>query len=267
MNIYDILRQIKIDFDGAILSAQFNGKSYANGNKAKEALIRSQRIINYIHEFVKYEFKRCGVPPQMIFPPIGTSKPEIKIKGFLKSKNQDVAIIPLERLIPLTNTMLPELEQILSVNIRSQLSSLNKNIDTLYERTFAEALNLHLSYPNQCLGEVYLIPTHEYDDKAMLQNRVIYKSVSKIDDYIRMFQAINNRRNTNKDEYKYERICLLIADFRQETPKLYNSIEELKNNGLVPQNSMVSLENLTNENFAGDLIAIYTERFGHGIIL
>ncbi|MEN3190479.1 MAG: hypothetical protein ABDK78_06130 [Atribacterota bacterium] len=267
MNIYDILRQIKIDFDKAILSAQFNGKSYANGNKAKEALIRSQRIINYIHEFVKNEFKRCGVPPQMIFPPIGTSKPEIKIKGFLKSKYQDVSIIPYKRLILLTNTMLPELDHILTVNIRSQLSSLSKNIDTLYERTFAEALNLHLSYPNQCLGEVYLIPTHEYDDKTMLQNRVNYKSVSKIDDYIRMFQAINNRRDINKDEYKYERICLLIVDFRQETPKLYNSIEELKNDGLVPQNSTVSLKNLTVKGFTKDLIAIYTERFGHGIIV
>lgn len=266
MNIYDILRQIKIDFDRAILSAQFNGKSYANGNKAKEALIRSQRIINYIHEFVKNEFKRCGVPPQMIFPPIGTSKPEKKIKGFLKSKNQDILIIPFERLIPLTNTELPELEQILSVNVRSQLSSLSKNIDTLYERTFAEALNLHLSYPNQCLGEVYLIPTHEYDDEAMLQNRVIYKSVSKIEKYILWFQAINNRRATSKDEYKYERVCLLIADFRQETPKLYNSIEELKNDGLIPQNSTVNLENLTVENFAEELLAIYAERFGRDII-
>ena len=266
MNIYDILRKIKIDFDSAILSAQFNGKSYANGNKAKAALICSQRIINYIHEFIKNEFKRCGVPPQMIFPPIGTSKPEIKIKGFLKSKNQDVAIIPLERLIPLANTMLPELEQILCVNIRSQLSSLSKNIDTLYERTFAEPLNLHLSYPNQCLGEVYLIPTHEYDDKAMLQNRVIYKSVSKIENYIQLFQAINNRRDTNKDEFKYERVCLLIADFRQETPKLYNSMEELKNSNLVPQNSTVSLENLTIKNFAEDLLAIYAERFGQHII-
>lgn len=266
MNIYDILRQIKTDFDRAILSAQFNGKSYENGNKAKTSLIRSQRIINYIHEFVKNEFKRCGVPPQMIFPPIGISKPEIKIKGLLKSKNQDVVIIPLERLIPLTNTVLPELEQILSVNVRSQLSSLRKNIDTLYERTFAEALNLHLSFPNQCLGEVYLIPTHEYDDKAMVRNRVDFKAVSKIEDYIRMFQAINNRRVTNKEEYKYERICLLIADFKQETPKLYNSIEELKNHGLVPQNSTVSLENLTADNFAEDLLAIYTERFGQDII-
>lgn len=267
MNIQQILTRIKTDFDNAITTARFNGNRYANGNKAKEALIRSQRIINLIHEVVKKEFKRCGVPKQMIHPPIGNSSPEIKIKGFLKSKNQDIAIIPIERLVSLANTASPGVEKILSVNIRSQLSSLSKNIDTLYERTFAEALNLHLSYPKQCLGEVYLIPTHEYDDKEMLRNRVVFKSASKIEDYIRMFQAINNRRAANKDEYKYERVCLLIADFRQERPKLYNSIEALKRDGLVPENTSVSLGNLTIENFAEDLLAIYTERFGRGTII
>jgi len=267
MNIQEILRKIKVEFDGAICTAQFNGNKYANGNKAKEALIRSQRIINYIHEFVKNEFRRCGVPLKMIYPPIGSSNPEIKIKGFLKSKNQDVAIIPNKRLVTLTNTSSLEVEKILSVNIRSQLSSLSKNIDTLYERTFAEALNLHLSYPKQCLGEVYLIPTHEYDDKAMLQNRVVFKSASKVEDYIRMFQAINNRYTTEKDEYKYERVCLLIADFRKRKPKIYSSIEDLKSDGLVPENTIVSLDNLTVEKFAEDLLDTYTERFGQGVIL
>jgi len=265
MNINQILLRIKNEFDTAITTAQFNGNTYANGNKAKEALIRSQRIINYIHEFIKEEFKRCGVPPQMIHPPLGSSNPEIKIKGFLKSKNQDVSIIPDTSIIPLTKIGSPEVEKVLSVNIRSQLSSLGKNIDTLYERTFAEALNLHLSYPKQCLGEVYLIPTHEYDDRAMLTNRVVFRSVSKIEDYIRMFQAINGRRASDRDEYKYERVCLLIADFRQQSPKLYSSIEELKNDNLVPVGTTVNLDNLTINNFAEDLLAIYTDRFGSSL--
>ncbi len=262
MNIHQILLQIKNDFDRAITTARFNGNTYANGNKAKEALIRSQKIINLIHEFVKNDFVNCGVPSKMIFPPVGCSNPEIKIKGFLKSKNQDVTIIPNESQIVLSDTDSPDNETILSVNIRSQLSSLAKNIDTLYERTFAEALNLHLSYPRQCLGEVYLIPTHEYDDKAMLQNKVAFKSVSKIESYIKMFQAINNRRDAEKDGYKYERVCLLIVDFRAENPKLYNTIDELKKDGLVPQDSTVTLENLTSNNIAKDLLAVYRSRFG-----
>ena len=64
MDILRILKQIKVNYDTAITTARFNGNRYTNGHKAKEALIRSQRIINLIHEFIKKEFERCGVPTQ-----------------------------------------------------------------------------------------------------------------------------------------------------------------------------------------------------------
>jgi hypothetical protein len=265
LNIKEVLTKVKVDFDLAITTARFNGNKYENGHKAKEALIRSQKIINLIHEVVKKEFEKCGVSASMIHPPIGSSKPEINLKGFLKSKNQDVAIIPTKEIFSISGIATKEVEKILSVNIRSQLSSLSKNIDTLYERTFAEALNLHLKYPRQCLGEVYLIPTHEYDDKAMEKNKILFKKVSKIEDYIRMFQAINNRKLINKDGYKYERVCLLIVDFKSKIPKLYSSIKELKKDNLVPKNSKESLDNLNIKDFAKDILKIYTHRFGKRI--
>ncbi len=261
MNIQNILKKIKVEFEKTIITAKFNDKKYGNGNKAKEALIRSQRIIRYIHEYIKEEFVRNGVDKNKIYPAIGNTTPEVKIKGFLKSKNQDISISPYKSLIEKTSDFYPEIEKILTVNIRSQLSSLSKNIDTLYERTFAEALNLHLSYPKQCLGEVYLIPTHEYDDKEMLKNRVVFKQVTKIEDYIRMFQAINKRGSITKDEYKYERICLLIADFRNKTPKLYSNIGSLIEAKLLPEKTTVSLDHLTIDNFAEDLLGIYSSRF------
>lgn len=262
MNIDQVLLQIKKDFDNAITTARFNGKTYENGNKAKEALIRSQRIIKLVHEYVKRSFVEIGVPETKIFPPLGNPSPETKLKGFLKSKNQDVTIIPNEDQLALTNTTSPENEKIISVNIRSQLSSLRKNIDTLYERTFAEALNLHLNYPRQCLGEVYLIPTHEYDYKAMLRNEVVYKSASRIEEYIKRFQAINNRTETSKDEFKYERVWLLIANFKSKQPKLYETMEDLIEDGLVAEDSSVTLDNLTSINFAEDLLNIHKDRFG-----
>jgi hypothetical protein len=83
-----------------------------------------------------------------------------------------------------------------------------------------------------------------------------------------MFQAINNRHSVSGNEYyKYERVCLLIADFRQKTPKLYNSLEELKNNGLVSKNTKVSLDYLTTDHFAENLLDVYVDRFGQGVIL
>jgi len=266
MTIKQVLRKIKKEFDTAITMAQFNGKLYYNGNSAKEALIRSQRTINYIHDFVKNEFVKTGVNKEKIYPSIGKTVPEIKLNGFLKSKNQDIVIIPDKNLLNKIDKSTPNNKRILSVNVRSQLSSLKKNIDTLYERTFAEALNLHLSCPKQCLGEVYLIPTHEYDDQAMKKNKVEFKGISKIEDYIRIFQAINNRTSPEGNEYKYERVCLLIVDFREENPKLYSKIEELIKDELVNENTNINLDSLTIENFASDLLKIYSERFGPNLL-
>lgn len=73
----------------------------------------------------------------------------------------------------------------LVINVRSQMSSLAKNSDTLFERTFAEAQNLHMRYKDIVLGEVYLIPTHEYDDTLVAQNRVGFKTnQTNIEKYI-----------------------------------------------------------------------------------
>ena len=262
----NVLKQIKAEFESAITTSRFNGNRYASGSKAKEALIRSQKIINYIHEFIKTEFVRCGISSEMIHPPLGCSGPEIKLRGKLKSKKQDVLVVPSQEILLTADTFDQQNEKIISVNIRSQLSSLAKNIDTLYERTFAEALNLHLCYPKQCLGEVYLIPTHEYDDVPMKNNQVAFKSMSNMEDYIQKFQAVNNRQTTSKDEYKYERVCLLIADFRQDTPKIYNSKEELISDGLIREDSDANMNHLTINGFVENLIRTYTERFGEGIL-
>ena len=212
---------------------------------------------------MKSDFINNGVSPEKIFPPKNHSKPELKIKGFLKSKDQDVSIVPTKEYLIYANNGDKQAEKVLTVNIRSQLSSLQKNIDTLYERTFAEALNLHLQYPKQCLGEVYLIPTHEYCDKEMKKNKILFKNQSKIEDYIRMFQAINERSSSEVDDYKYERSCLLIVDFRKKNPKLYSTTEELKKDNLVSKDFSLDFSKLSINNFAKDILAIYKKRFGN----
>lgn len=261
----EIVKELKEQFDRSINTASFNGKKYQNGSDAKAALIRSSKIINLLHDYIKTEFIKCGVNQSLIYPNLKRTSPELSIKGKLKSKKQDITIIPHDSFKEKLSAYDNKNDQALSINVRSQLSSLKKNIDTLYERTFAEALNLHLCYPKQCLGEVYMIPTHEYDDAAMKENKVKFKSVSKIEDYIKMFQMINNRMDPSKDEYKYERVCLLIIDFRNK-PKIYNKIDELKKDELIPKNSTASLDGLTINNFAKDLLNIHTSRFGNLLV-
>ena len=48
------------------------------GIKAKEAIIRSSRPINNIHEAVKADLIRKGISADRIHPPLGETKPEFK---------------------------------------------------------------------------------------------------------------------------------------------------------------------------------------------
>ena len=53
----------------------------------------------------------------------------------------------------------------------------------------------------------------------------------------------------------------MIADFRQESPKLYSDIQELINDGLVSKGTKVTLKHLTIDSFASDLLGTYSQRF------
>lgn len=162
-------------------------------------------------------------------------------------------------------------EHILSINLRSQLSSLSANIDTMYERTFAEPLNLHRRLPKMVLGEVYLISVRELDTVQVGQNNVVYKPFTNsiagyLKRYIKGFSALNLRASQRDDDFKYERVALIIADFSQSPVKIYNTTQELINDDLLPNNSIASMDNLCYEGFVEKLIQVYERRFGTGIL-
>ena len=245
------------------------------GIKAKEAMIRSSRPINLIHEAVKADFIRKGISPDRIFPPLGSSKPELKLAGFIKQKHQDVCVIP-EGYVPESETMTEGIlreardyygkdytERTISVNIRSQMSSLAKNFDTLYERTIAEAQNLHVRCQKMVLGEVYMIPVKEYDASVMNDNIVQFiDKVGGVEKYIKSFQAINGRLDFTREDYKYERVCLLLVDFAQIPAKIYSSNKELINDGLLDADSKASIDELSWGTFTDNILSNYETRFG-----
>ncbi len=249
------------------------------GVEAKNNLIRTQGPICILHDVAKASFMRLGVNPDYINPPYGEHNGELKLSGFFKCKDQDICILPgnvsAEEEILLFDGILKGkkdpfgfdlTQKILSVNVRSQLSSIAKNFDTLYERTFAEALNLHLRCPNMVLGEFYMIPVFEYDDNLAKEHRVGFKNNRKIQEhiqkYIYSFGAVNNRSTISGEEYKYERVCLLIVDFNRDTPKIYNTDDELKADGLLPEHTTASINNMNFSTFASTLMSIYQQRFG-----
>lgn len=245
------------------------------GAKGKESMIRSSVLINLIHDAVKNAFIEAGVKPESIYPHFRDSKPELKMAGFLKQKDQDICIIPssIRRVQtdiswgPLafeskqdpygfefsTNTLV--------INVRSQMSSLAKNSDTLFERTFAEAQNLHMRYPDIVLGEVYLIPVHEYDDDLVKSNAVGFRQrQSNVEKYISFFNSINGRKQGGPD-YAYERCALLIVDFNNPQPHLFRNSDELKRAGYISADFGIEYENLNFQNFVTDILSVYSERY------
>ena len=273
--INDAIASIKEMIEYSILSG---------GETAKSNLIRSQQPINLLHNVTKSSFINLGVKSEYIYPPYGSHNGELKLAGFFKFKDQDVClrssnlqskseILSFDGILkgkqdPYGRELT---EKILSVNVRSQLSSLAKNFDTLYERTYAEALNLHLRCPKMVLGELYMIPVLEYDDNLARNRQVGFKPnrriQSHIEKYLFSFGAINNRITSTGDEYKYEKVCLLIVDFNQPTPVIYNTDEELRRAGLISDSTTASIEDMNFPSFCSSLLSIYQDRFDDNLLL
>lgn len=252
-----------------------NNSIIEDGVKGKEAMIRSSKPILNLHEVVKSELIKAGVDKDLIFPPLNSRTPELKLAGSRKQKNQDVCIVPnhnkAEEILKegLLEDVVDEFgekftERTISINVRSQISSIQKNFDTLYERTTSEAINLHDRCPKMVLGEVYMIAVPEYDDKHIKDNKIVFKKTNQatVLKYIKSFQAINNRKGTEKNFYQYEKVCLLIVDFTKTPVKIYNSTKELKQDGLIPEDSTIDFSELAWKKFVPDLLKVYSERFG-----
>lgn len=276
MTLQDCLNNIKTTVEDAITK---------NGTVGKTSVIRSQSIINMLHEVVKTSLIQNGVNANLIHPPLGQSNGEKILAGFLKFKKQDICVFPNNKpqiIEPIdfnglftTGVTEPygELftEHILSVNVRSQLSSIGNNIDTMYERTYAEPLNLHRRLPKMVLGEVYLLSVRELDSTQVALKNVSYRphtaSVGRyIERYIKGFAALNMRNSQRDDDFKYERVALILADFSKTPVKIYRNIAELNADGILPAGSTADMTNLSYDGFVDRLIEVYNKRFGTGIL-
>lgn len=264
------IQQAINNFKNLIESAVISG-----GKTGFISSIRSSAPILNIHEAVKQELTSQGIPVARLHPPLTLRSPELKLAGELKQKTQDVCVAP-DGIVPIPEVLVGGLlnavtdpfgkiytERTIAINVRSQISSLKKNFDTLFERTFSEALNLHERCPLMCLGEVYMIAAPEYNHKQFVQNSIAFKRKSPkiVEHYIKSFNAINNRSTTSKDFYQYERVCLLVVDFSQNPPKLYDTDADLKRDGLLPTASTESIAPLTWNSFVSSLLSTYNSRF------
>lgn len=256
-----------------------------SGATGKNSLIASQQLINILHEVVKSSLVNEGVNQILIHPPISQSNGEKTLAGFLKFKKQDICVFPNNK-IPRTenvdfnglyNTGTTEpygelfSEHVLSINVRSQLSSLSNNIDTMFERTYAEPLNLHRRLPKMVLGEVYLISVRELDSAQVTLRSPVYKpftasTANYLEKYLKGFSALNLRASQRDDDFKYERVALVVVDFSQSPVKIYTTTQDMINDNLLPENSTASMDNLNYHGLTRTLLDVYEKRFGTGIL-
>ncbi|GAA8540747.1 hypothetical protein HpBT274_12050 [Helicobacter pylori] len=270
MFAYYLLQKFKKCLEHAILQ---------EGEKGFSNIIRSQKPINYIHEMIKQDLVKNGIVKENIFPPLGSSKPEIKLAGFFKQKDQDICVIPNNNnnmdknkiLINWGSLNFENKEDIygfefsqkcLVINIRSQMRSIAKNTDTLFERTFAESLNLHMRYPKIVLGEFYLIPVREYSLKYSKRKQIGFEDkLTNIEKYISFFSAISGRDSSNTDLWKYKKCCLMIVNLDSQKPFFYNNSYELKHDKIVSEYFALEYADIGFDLFVSDLLKIYRNRF------
>lgn len=289
-NLGKALSAIKKDYEHAITKGwditKKNGKQkhVKAGSKAVISLIRSKKLINYLHEYVKAKLIEKGIDKCKIFPTVDQSKGEIELYGYLKSKKQDILVLPeLPKLrkkrktgesqfleYKINNGVLKgdvekfkfsSIQKSLSVNVRSQLSKTAGNFSTLMERHFAESLNLHMRFKKLVMGEIYLLPLVGYDYKKTEKKKIAWNEDFAIK-IIPLFRELNNRTRTNRDFYKYERNCLLLVDFRKKTPKIISTADELKKLGFIDDKKKYSMKGLGIDSFFDDIIKIYKKRHG-----
>jgi hypothetical protein len=251
----------------------------SGGVDGKNAMIRSGRPIGMIHEAVKTAFVEAGISPKLLAPALGKSSGELKLTGFIKQKKQDICVKPDGMVKKAEEGFAGLLDKssdafgfdftskTIVVNVRSQISSLDKNFDTLFERTIAEAQNLHVRCPQVVMGEVYMIAVPEYDVSAMKRKAVDYSTKKpKVEKYIKAFNAINKRLIASGSEFKYERVCLLVVDFRSENPVIHHDTQSLIDAKLLSEDTAINFSSLSWKGFTSDLLAIHNERFHHGAV-
>ena len=160
------------------------------------ASVRSQAFINVLHDYCISELQGLGFTD-------GTFqiRKETPIFGSHKQKDVDVAVIE--------NFNGPQI----IIGIRSQMSSVSKNILTYYEEIIGDCISLHDRFPMAVLCYVYLLPKHPIKKGSK-------KEVINLDRAERLFERITDRGDWRATKDKYEHFALLKVDFDTNPPQL-----------------------------------------------
>ena len=107
----------------------------------------------------------------------------------------------------------------IAIGVRSQMSSVGKNIENYYEGIIGECISLHDRFPMATLGYVYLLPKNPI--KKGLDEEIDLDKAEKL------FTKITNRKDWHDPNDRYEHFAFIKVDFSTDPPTLIDTIPEL----------------------------------------
>lgn len=166
-----------------------------------QAAVRSQGFIRVLHSFIAEDLK-SRLHPKAVSGGVQVIE-EAKIFGSHKPKDVDVAVVH------------PQNGPLVLVGVRSQMSSVGKNVLTYYQDIVGECISLQDRFPLAVFGYAYLHPLVPADHAPLDHKR-----------FARMYEAISGRSGRNYREIKgvYDHFAYLVVDFAQNPPMVRDDI-------------------------------------------
>jgi hypothetical protein len=162
-----------------------------------DAAVRSQRFIKVLHRAIASEIevrltevaKREGI----------TVSAEAKLHGSFKDKDVDIGVIH-----PINGPLI-------ICGVRSQMSSIAKNILTYSQDIMGEAVSLQDRFPMTVFGYCYLLPLKPHDTGSLDVTR-----------YSKIFGSMSARSEASykHERGRYDHFAFAVVDFETNPPTL-----------------------------------------------
>lgn len=176
--------------------------------------VRGQHFIKTLHGYIADQLE-ARLHPDAIRMGIEVIE-EAKILGSHKSKDVDVAVVH------------PQSGPLVLVGVRSQMSSVGKNVLTYYQDIVGEAVSLQERYPMTVHSYAYLHPYSYVEERAATRTRPAREEVVTPDHprYAKMYRAIAGRDDKLYRTVSgiYDEFAYLVVDFEKSPALLRDDV-------------------------------------------
>lgn len=178
-----------------------------------ELAVRGQEFIKYLHSYVgsQLEARLTRFARRRNI----TVRYKATILGSTKPKDVDVAVMD------------PDNGPLVIIGVRSQMSSVGKNVLTYYEGIVGECISLQDRFPMATHGYIYLHPLTSIKEGKQ-REAIDHKR------YARMYAAVTSRSGPDYKSLRgiFDQFAYMVVDFQEAPPKLRDDMVKAAAPGL-----------------------------------